>query len=110
VKCSVVTGSATVFAAGADLNLLVDKGAQAVADIDLGRYWAPVAGKPQARHRGRGRLRAGRGLRARPDVRLHRGGCHGALRPARTGGEHHAGAGGTQRLVRTLGKQVPSLC
>ncbi|MGQ3030548.1 MAG: enoyl-CoA hydratase-related protein, partial [Ferrovibrionaceae bacterium] len=36
VRAIVVTGGDTVFAAGADLNLLVDKGAQAVADIDLG--------------------------------------------------------------------------
>ncbi|MEO8298305.1 MAG: enoyl-CoA hydratase-related protein, partial [Burkholderiales bacterium] len=43
VKAIVITGGASVFAAGADLNLLVDKGAQDVADLDLGQYWAPVA-------------------------------------------------------------------
>jgi enoyl-CoA hydratase/carnithine racemase len=43
VRCIVVTGSEAVFAAGADLNLLVDKGAQQVADINLGQYWLPVA-------------------------------------------------------------------
>ena len=35
VHVIVITGAGGVFAAGADLNLLVDKGAQAVADIDL---------------------------------------------------------------------------
>lgn len=44
VRVIVITGGVGVFAAGADLNLLVDKGAQEVADIDLGQYWAPVAG------------------------------------------------------------------
>src|SRR5690349_14823444 len=43
IKAIVITGGEGIFAAGADLNLLVDKGAQEVAGLDLGRYWAPVA-------------------------------------------------------------------
>ena len=42
VRVIIITGGEKVFAAGADLNLLVDKGAQDVADIDLGQYWAPL--------------------------------------------------------------------
>jgi len=43
IKVIVITGGNEVFAAGADLNLLVDKGAQDVAELDLGQYWAPLA-------------------------------------------------------------------
>lgn len=39
----VITGGDSIFAAGADLNLLVDIGSQDVADIDLGQYWAPIS-------------------------------------------------------------------
>lgn len=38
VAVIVITGGDSVFAAGADLNLLVDKGAQQVAELDLGQY------------------------------------------------------------------------
>ena len=43
INVIVITGGNAVFAAGADINLLVDKGAQQVAEIDLGKFWAPVA-------------------------------------------------------------------
>lgn len=109
VRAIVITGSETVFAAGADLKLLVDKGSQQVADIDLGRYWAPVANAPK------------------PVIAAVSGfalgaGCELALMcdfivadaSARFGQPELAvgimpGAGGTQRLVRTLGKQVASM-
>ena len=38
----VVTGGEEVFAAGADLKLLVDKGSQEVAELNLAGYWHPL--------------------------------------------------------------------
>jgi enoyl-CoA hydratase/carnithine racemase len=109
VKAIVVTGGDTVFAAGADLNLLVDKGAQQVAEIDLGQYWAPVAGsrKPVIAAVSGFALGAGCELALMCDFIV-------ADASARLGQPELAvgimpGAGGTQRLVRTVGKQVASM-
>lgn len=109
VRVIVITGGEGVFAAGADLNLLVDKGAQDVADIDLGQYWAPVAGcgKPTIAAVSGFALGAGCELAMMCDFIV-------ADASARFGQPELAvgimpGAGGTQRLVRTLGKQVASL-
>jgi enoyl-CoA hydratase len=108
VKAIVVTGGDTVFAAGADLNLLVDKGAQQVADIDLGQYWAPVfnCGKPVIAAVSGFALGAGCEFALMCDFII-------ADPSARFGQPELAvgimpGAGGTQRLVRTVGKQVAS--
>jgi enoyl-CoA hydratase len=109
VRAIVITGGETVFAAGADLNLLVDKGAQAVADLDLGQYWAPVANasKPLIAAVGGFALGAGCELAlmcdfivASPSARLGQPELAVGIMP---------GAGGTQRLIRTVGKQVASL-
>lgn len=109
MKAIVITGSDTVFAAGADLNLLVDKGAQQVAEIDLGQYWAPVAGarKPVIAAVSGFALGAGCELAlmcdfivADPTARLGQPELAVGIMP---------GAGGTQRLVRSVGKQVASL-
>lgn len=109
VRAIVVTGHQTVFAAGADLNLLVDKGAQQVAEIDLGQYWAPIAGSrtPVIAAVSGPAFGAGCELAlmcdfivADPSARLGQPELAVGIMP---------GAGGTQRLVRTLGKQVASL-
>jgi enoyl-CoA hydratase len=109
VKAIVITGGDGIFAAGADLNLLVDKGAQEVADLDLGAYWAPVAncGKPVIAAVSGHALGAGCELAMMCDFIV-------ADASARFGQPELAvgimpGAGGTQRLVRTVGKQVASL-
>ena len=109
VRAIVITGGDAVFAAGADLNLLVDKGAQDVADIDLGQFWAPVANsrKPVVAAVSGFALGAGCELAMMCDFIV-------ADASARLGQPELAvgimpGAGGTQRLVRTVGKQVASL-
>lgn len=109
VKAIVITGNEAVFAAGADLNLLVDKGAQDVAAIDLGQYWAPLANarKPVIAAVSGFALGAGCELALMCDFIV-------ADATARLGQPELAvgimpGAGGTQRLVRTVGKQVASL-
>jgi enoyl-CoA hydratase len=109
VLAIVITGSDTVFAAGADLNLLVDKGAQDVAALDLGQYWTPVAlaRKPVVAAVSGFALGAGCELAlmcdfivADPTARLGQPELAVGIMP---------GAGGTQRLVRSVGKQVASL-
>lgn len=109
VRAIVVTGGESVFAAGADLNLLVDKGAQDMADIDLGQYWAPLANarKPVIAAVNGFALGAGCELALMCDFIVADAG-------ARLGQPELAvgimpGAGGTQRLVRSVGKQVASL-
>jgi enoyl-CoA hydratase len=109
IRVIVVTGGASVFAAGADLNLLVDKGAQQLADIDLGQYWAPVANstKPVIAAVAGFALGAGCELAMMCDFIV-------ADSTARFGQPELTvgimpGAGGTQRLLRAVGKPVASL-
>jgi enoyl-CoA hydratase len=109
IRAIVVTGGGDVFAAGADLNLLADKGAQEVADIDLGQYWAPVANstKPVIAAVSGSALGAGCELAMMCDFIV-------ADSTARFGQPELSvgimpGAGGTQRLLRAVGKPVASM-
>lgn len=109
IRAIVLTGGDKVFAAGADLNLLVDKGAQDVAEIDLGRYWAPLAGarKPLIAAVCGYALGAGCEMAMMCDFIV----CDASARFGQTEAKVGImpGAGGTQRLVRAVGKQVASL-
>jgi len=109
VRVIVISGGDSVFAAGADLNLLVDKGAQEVADIDLGQYWAPVAqcGKTTIAAVTGFALGAGCELAmmcdfivADPSARFGQPELAVGIMP---------GAGGTQRLLRALGRPVAAM-
>lgn len=109
VAVIVITGGDKVFAAGADLNLLVNKGAQQVADIDLGQYWAPLlnCSKPVIAAVSGYALGAGCELVMMCDMvvadssaRFGQTECNVGIMP---------GAGGTQRLVRAVGKAVASM-
>lgn len=109
LRAIVITGGDAVFAAGADLKLLVDKGTQDVADLDLPGYWAPLANcsKPVIAAVSGYALGAGCELALMCDIIV-------ADRSARFGQPEAnvgimPGAGGTQRLVRVLGKHVASL-
>lgn len=109
VAVIVITGGDKVFAAGADLNLLVDKGAQDVADLDLGQYWLPLqrCRKPVIAAVSGFALGAGCELAMMCDVIV-------ADRSARFGQPEvrvgiMPGAGGSQRLLRAVGKPVASL-
>jgi enoyl-CoA hydratase len=108
IRAIVITGG-TVFAAGADLNLLVDKGAQQVAALDLGQYWAPVAqcGKPTIAAVAGFALGAGCELAmmcdfivADPSARFGQPELAVGIMP---------GAGGTQRLLRAVGRPVAAM-
>lgn len=109
IRAIVISGGETVFAAGADLNLLVDKGAQAVADLDLGRYWAPVAGcgKPVIAAVSGFALGAGCELALMCDFIVADGSAR--FGQPELGVGIMPGAGGTQRLVRSVGKQVAGM-
>ncbi|MEK1942877.1 MAG: enoyl-CoA hydratase-related protein [Pseudomonas sp.] len=109
VAVIVITGGDSVFAAGADLNLLVDKGAQEVADLDLGQYWAPVAKsqKPVIAAVSGFALGAGCELAMMCDILVADSSARFGQPEARVG--IMPGAGGTQRLLRAVGKPVANL-
>lgn len=109
VAVIVITGGDSVFAAGADLNLLVDKGAQQVAELDLGQYWVPVAKsqKPLIAAVSGFALGAGCELAMMCDILVADSSARFGQPEARVG--IMPGAGGTQRLLRAVGKPVASL-
>lgn len=109
IRAIIITGNDKVFAAGADLNLLVDKGAQDVAGIDLGQYWAPLirSQKPLIAAVSGFALGAGCEMAMMCDFIV----CNASARFGQTEAKVGImpGAGGTQRLIRAVGKQVASL-
>lgn len=109
VLAIVITGGDDVFAAGADLNLLVDKGAQEVAEIDLGQYWAPVKNcrKPVVAAVNGFALGAGCELVMMCDIIVAGSSARFGQPEARVG--IMPGAGGTQRLIRAVGKATASM-
>lgn len=109
VLAIVITGGSEVFAAGADLNLLVDKGPQEVAELNLGQYWAPIVHCPKPIIAAVSGYALGAGCElimmcdivvADSSARLGQTECNVGIMP---------GAGGTQRLIRAVGKPVASL-
>jgi enoyl-CoA hydratase/carnithine racemase len=109
VRAIIVSGGETVFAAGADIRLLADKGPAAVRDLGFAALWRPIAESPKpviAAVAGYA-LGAGCELALMCDIivadvtaQFGQPECRVGVMP---------GAGGSQRLIRALGKPVASL-
>jgi enoyl-CoA hydratase/carnithine racemase len=105
----IVTGGEKHFAAGADIRMLVDKTPSGVRQLDLAELWRPIADSPKpviAAVCGYA-LGAGCELALMCDIivadetaRFGQPECKVGIMP---------GAGGSQRLIRTIGKQAASL-
>ena len=109
IRVIVVTGGEKVFAAGADLRLLVDKSSQEVAELKLPSYWHPVASceKPVIAAVNGYCLGAGSELMQMCDIVVADTSARIGQPEAKVG--IMPGAGGTQRLARTVGKPIASL-
>ena len=105
----VVSGGDEVFAAGADLKLLVDKNSKEVAELNLAGYWHPVASceKPVIAAVNGYCLGAGSELMQMCDIVVADTSARIGQPEAKVG--IMPGAGGTQRLLRSVGKPVASL-
>ncbi|MBP7334350.1 enoyl-CoA hydratase-related protein [Niveispirillum sp.] len=108
IRVIIVTGGDKVFAAGADLRLLADKGPSGVRDLGFPDLWRPIADcpKPVIAAVAGPALGAGCELALMCDIII-------ADRTARFGQPEvrvgiMPGAGGTQRLLRVLGKHMAS--
>ena len=109
IRVIVVTGGEKVFAAGADLRLLVDKSSQEVAELNLPSYWHPVVSceKPVIAAVNGYCLGAGSELMQMCDIVVADTSARIGQPEAKVG--IMPGAGGTQRLARTVGKPIASL-
>jgi enoyl-CoA hydratase/carnithine racemase len=104
VRCVVITGNDEAFAAGADIRVLADKDAAGVKALGLHKYWDAITAIPQPVIAAVNGFALGAGCElamacdmivagadarfGQPEVRL-------GIMP---------GAGGTQRLIRAIGK------
>ncbi|GAD58627.1 enoyl-CoA hydratase-related protein [Brevundimonas denitrificans] len=109
IRCVVLTGGDSVFAAGADLNMLVDRDAEQTAALDLPQYWRPVASFPKPVIAAVNGVAFGAGceLTMMCDIIV-------AGQSAKFGQPEAAvgimpGAGGVQRLGRLIGSKAASL-
>jgi enoyl-CoA hydratase/carnithine racemase len=109
IRVLIITGNGGVFAAGADLGLLVDQGSQQVQNLDLGRYWAPLqnCAKPVIAAVSGYAYGAGCELALMCDIIVADASARFGQPEAKVG--IMPGAGGTQRLVRAVGKAVAGL-
>jgi enoyl-CoA hydratase/carnithine racemase len=109
IRALVIGGSGGVFAAGADLSLLVDLGSEEVRELDLSGYWAPLRDctKPVIAAVSGYALGAGCELALMCDIIVADASARFGQPEAKVG--IMPGAGGTQRLVRAVGKAVASL-
>ena len=104
VRAVVVTGGPEVFAAGADIRLLADKSAAEVRELALEQYWQAMSALPQPLIAAVNGYALGGGceLALIADLLVAGETAQFGLPEVRLG--IMPGAGGTQRLVRALGK------
>ncbi len=109
IRVLVITGAGGVFAAGADLGLLVDRGSAEVRELNLGQYWEPLrlCTKPVIAAVSGYALGAGCELALMCDIIVADISARFGQPEVKVG--IMPGAGGTQRLVRAVGKAVASL-
>jgi len=109
IRAIIVTGGESVFAAGADIGLLADKTPAGVRSLGFAALWRPVAESPKPVIAAVCGYALGAGCElalmcdiivADPSAQFGQPECKLGIMP---------GAGGSQRLVRTLGKQAASL-
>ena len=108
LRVIVVTGGPDVFAAGADVALLAGKGPKDIKALDFASYWRPVAEcpKPVIAAVSGYALGAGCELALMCDIIIADPTAKFGQPESRLG--IMPGAGGTQRLVRALGKHMAS--
>jgi enoyl-CoA hydratase/carnithine racemase len=109
VRAIVVTGGDRVFAAGADLELLAGKGPAEVRDLGFPDLWRPIAECPKPVIAAVSGLALGAGceLAMMCDIIVADPGATFGQPEIRVG--IMPGAGGTQRLIRLVGKHVATL-
>ncbi len=108
IRAIVVSGGPTVFAAGADLHLIADKTPGGMQRLDLHHYWRPIQECPKPMIAAVAGVALGAGAEmammcdmivADPTARISQPESRLGVVP---------GAGGAQRMIRTLGKQMTS--
>lgn len=108
IRVLVVSGGPTVFAAGADLRMLAERNPREVAELRLGDYWQPITDCPKPVIAAVSGLALGAGceLALMCDVIVADPTAQFGQPESRVG--IMPGAGGSQRLVRVLGKYLAS--